>query len=413
MGSSITGFCLGLWFYQHTGSVTQYAAVRTATLLPSVLALPLAGIFVDRYDRQKLLIATELCAGVCSLILAALFVGRVFTVWTVLPTLALASVCGTFQSTALSAILVVLVAPQQRTRANALLQLGLAVSEIVAPLAASALSSMVTLASILAFDVASFACAAVVIVFVRIPKSPRSGSRHLTAAFMWHEFGRACNLIRRAPGLIGLLGLGAVVNLNIGFVTTLVVPLIMSVSDEMALGRTSSAAAVGFLVGSVTMTLWGGPKRAIWGILAATALQGGFMFCASLYVSSTTIAAAAFGIYFTIPFVSAGSQAIWQQRIPIEAQGRIFSIRSTAAVVILALASVIAGPLADRVFEPSMRAGSGTLASVFGPYIGIGPGRGIALMVALLAIFTVFIAVVAWISPSVRQVGNECSVRDA
>ena len=40
---------------------------------------------------------------------------------------------------------------------------------------------------------------------------------------------------------------------------------------------------------------------------------------------------------------------------------------------------LLAGPLADRLFEPAMAVG-GALAPLFGPLVGVGPGAGMALM---------------------------------
>jgi MFS transporter, DHA3 family, macrolide efflux protein len=51
LGSSLTGFALGVWVYQRTGSVTQYALISLFSLLPGLLIAPLAGVLVDRWDR--------------------------------------------------------------------------------------------------------------------------------------------------------------------------------------------------------------------------------------------------------------------------------------------------------------------------------------------------------------------------
>ena len=36
-GSQLTGFALGVWVYQQTGSATQFALISVATVLPFVL----------------------------------------------------------------------------------------------------------------------------------------------------------------------------------------------------------------------------------------------------------------------------------------------------------------------------------------------------------------------------------------
>jgi hypothetical protein len=70
------------------------------------------------------------------------------------------------------------------------------------------------------------------------------------------------------------------------------------------------------------------------------------------------------------------------------------------------LASLAAGPLADRLAEPAMAAG-GALAPVFGPALGLGRGRGIALAIAASGAVSVLIAVAAAAYGPVRRLDEE------
>jgi hypothetical protein len=64
-----------------------------------------------------------------------------------------------------------------------------------------------------------------------------------------------------------------------------------------------------------------------------------------------------------------------------------------------------AGPLADRVFNPAMMPG-GSLADTLGPWIGAGPGRGIALMFALAGAACIATAAAGYLSPALRAVDD-------
>src|SRR5437868_13858431 len=52
IGSGLTSFVLGLWVYQLTGSVTQFALILFSGTLPRILLSPLAGALADRWDRR-------------------------------------------------------------------------------------------------------------------------------------------------------------------------------------------------------------------------------------------------------------------------------------------------------------------------------------------------------------------------
>ncbi len=49
VGSGVTGFALGVWVYQRTGSVTQYTLIALFTTLPGIVISPLTGALVDRW----------------------------------------------------------------------------------------------------------------------------------------------------------------------------------------------------------------------------------------------------------------------------------------------------------------------------------------------------------------------------
>ncbi len=409
-GSTIAGFCLGVWIYQRTGSVTQYGMVSVAVLLPPLLAVPLAGGFVDRHDRRRVLAAAEAMIASCSLALAVLHAAGWLTVWTALPWLSLASASGAFLLSALGAIVTVLVPPADRARANALLQFGTALSEITAPLIAASLMTKVSLGGLLLVDVASSTVAIGALLAVRVPRpaASKEGARAPVSPVPSFRYG--WRYICNQPGLLGLLLLFAGVNFNMRLLTVLVAPLVLSLSDVTALGRISTAAGLGMLAGSLTMMIWGGPKRAIHGVLGSIAAQGLIMMYAPVHRSLLVVAAGAFGVLFTTPIAAAASQAIWQRRVPADIQGRVFAVRSAVARATPVLAAMIAGPLADRLFEPAMSPG-GALARWLGPYLGIGHGRGIALMFAILGLGTISMSILGYMHPDIRGIDDDAALK--
>jgi hypothetical protein len=92
--------------------------------------------------------------------------------------------------------------------------------------------------------------------------------------------------------------------------------------------------------------------------------------------------------------------------VPPELQGRVFSTRMMIAWITFPIAPLIAGPLADYVLEPGMRAGGG-LAAAFGWLTGTGPGAGMALLLAATGVMMMVVGVVGWTVPAVRSVERE------
>jgi hypothetical protein len=71
-----------------------------------------------------------------------------------------------------------------------------------------------------------------------------------------------------------------------------------------------------------------------------------------------------------------------------------------------ALAYLIGGPLADRVFEPLLAA-DGLLAGTVGQIIGVGPGRGMGLIFVVMGLLAMVTAVSAFAYPRIRNLETE------
>ena len=156
----------------------------------------------------------------------------------------------------------------------------------------------------------------------------------------------------------------------------------------------------------VVMTAWGGPQRRIYGVL------GFEMFSAVSFVlmgwqpSAWLIALGAFTAHFAIAIILASNQALWQSKVTPEVQGRVFATQQMVAQATRPLAFLIAGPLADYVFNPWLMPG-GMLTGSAGPFIGIGPGRGIALLFVVMGVIKFGVVLAGFLNPHIRQVEDE------
>lgn len=402
-GSGLTGFALGVWVYQRTGSATQFALISFFTILPGIILSPLAGSLVDRWNRRRVMLIGDVGAGCCTMVMAFLLYRNQLDVWHIYLGMGISSAFNALQWPAYMAAITLMVPKQHLGRANGLIQLGEGVAQIIAPMLAGVLVINFGLPAVLLMDCLSFWFAVITLLVIRIPDVPRSetGTAPQSSIYRDARFGLSYILSRR--GLFGLLMFIMAANFVMGIVQVLLTPLVLTFASVDVVGRVLTAAGLGFLGGSILMSLWGGPRRRVYGVLGCSLIQGLVLFLGGLQPSAWLVAGAAAIIMFNEPLILGCSQTIWQSKVAPEIQGRVFATRRAFAWASGPVAFLIAGPLADRVFEP-MLAPNGLLAGSVGTIIGIGPGRGIGLLYVVLGIAMVLATIVGYLYPPLRTV---------
>jgi len=148
----------------------------------------------------------------------------------------------------------------------------------------------------------------------------------------------------------------------------------------------------GALFGSIVLACWGGPTRRVFGVLGCAIIQGLLLASCSIAKSPIWVLFVAFSYMFLIPLVRVCRESIWQRKVPLGMQGRVFALQRMIAEISLPMAAVIGGPLAD-IAEECFRQRGGYMANSFGNIVGVGPGRGVAFLFLVTGIsfsFTAF-----------------------
>jgi DHA3 family macrolide efflux protein-like MFS transporter len=404
-GSGLTGFSLGIWSYQRTGSTTQYALIFAFTILPAIVISPFAGSLVDRWDHRRALIASHAGIGVSTMLLALLFLAGQLEVWHIYIATAFQSALNTFQWLALSAAVTLVTPAKHLGRASGMTQLSEAVARVVAPMLAGVLLLSVGLWGVLVINSLTALVAVATLLATRIPSIASRPDQKLRGSLK-RDILFGWSYVTERKGLLSLLILFALTNFLSGTVIVLSTPLILSFASVTTLGTILSVAGAGMVAGGLVMSAWGGPKQRVYAVIGFEMLAGASIVVAGLTPSPEVIACATFVFAFSVSSTLAASQAIWQSKIDPAVQGRVFAVRRMIAWSTLPLAYVIAGPLADRVFTPLLVAG-GPLAGTVGRVLGVGAGRGIGLLFVFLGTFVVLISAVAFMSPRLRLIEQE------
>ncbi|RYZ41355.1 MAG: MFS transporter [Myxococcaceae bacterium] len=401
LGSGLTSFALGVWMYETTGGVTRFALVMLSATLPAILLGPVAGALVDRWNRRWVLILSDSIAGLMSLVLATLLFSGYLQPWHAYVTTAVVSAASAFQQPAFSVLVSTVIPPQHLGRANGMVQLGLAASQLIAPLASASLMATVHLQGILIIDAVTFILGTTPLLLLRIPKRFLTTPVQEERPSLGESVRAGARYLGTSRGLLVLIGLLATSNFFLGVLEVLVTPLVLSLSNVSALAAITTAGGVGLLVGSLTMSALGSPRRMVNGILAVQLTSGLLFILVGFITSIPVLTGIAFCFFFSAPLVNGAIQTLLQRKVPLELRGRVFAFTGTLTGAMLPLAYTLSGPLADQVFEPALHPG-GALAALLGRFVGEGAGRGIAVMFILAGLLTIFVTALAALSRPLR-----------
>jgi MFS transporter, DHA3 family, macrolide efflux protein len=404
LGTTMTAFALQIWVFTETGSVTSLALVSLSFALPSTVVSPFAGALVDRWDRRTVMLFSDAAAGVTTLVIAGLYATGGLHLWHVYLLVGLGSVGNAFQAPAWMASIPLLVPKAQLGRANGMVQLNEGLSLVMAPALAGFLLVTFGLGAVLIFDVATFLVGIGTLLLVRFPR-PKEHAETQTGSILGDAIA-GWRYIRDRHGLFGLLWVYAGVNFALSFANVLFIPLVLSFASEAAAGGVLSAAGFGAIFGSIVVSVWGGPKKRVRGTMAAIVGSGIGVALAGGRPSLALVSVAAFLLMATVPVANTASQVLWQLKVPPAVQGRVFAIRRMISQAIAPIAILLAGPLADGVFEPWL-ADDGPLSGSVGSLIGTGAGRGVGFMYIVTGLLTVVIGIVGYLLPRIRHLETE------
>jgi hypothetical protein len=276
---------------------------------------------------------------------------------------------------------------------------------IIAMALAGMLYAVVGVVGCILIDLATFLIAVSVLLSVEIPRAAKSAEGQAIAGDIWSDAIAGFRYLWKRPPLM-LISLWAMtVNFFLGVVLILETPYILArTGSEAALGIALALANSGALVGGVVMAAWGGARPRIHTMMISIAIGGLFLAAVGFAHSAMVIGAALFLFMFSLPFVSASSMSICQAKVAPDVQGRVFAAQGQLAMIMLPAAYLIAGPLADRVFEPAVSSPQWTM---FKPLFGDEPGSGIGVMFFISGVVTTVLSLITYAIPIVRNLERD------
>jgi hypothetical protein len=292
-------------------------------------------------------------------------------------------------------------------RAGGMVQIGEAISQLFSPAIAGIMFVTIGIKGVVLTDFITFIFAVSTLLLVRIPEPEQSDEGKKGRGSFWEEMVFGWKYIVARKGLLYLLLFFALINFTGGMIGPLIQPLMLDIVEPDIMGYIFSFIGLGMLAGTIIMSIWGGPKRRILGILIPSLVQGILTLILGASVSIPLFAGGGFFYLLVSPILNGSSQALWQTKTAPDVQGRVFSVRRMIAQFTSPISILVAGPLAEKVFQPLLLEGGALANTIFGSIIGVGPGRGTGMVLFVMGVINVLAVFLAYSNSRLRLVEDE------
>ena len=353
---------LPIYVYQATGSALATGAMFAAGLLPTVLFGSVAGVFVDRWDRQRTLVFGNVLLALS--VLPLLLVPQTGWLWVVYAVAFIQSCFGIFNEPAENSLLPALVGEERLMTANSLNATNNNLARLAGPALAGLVVGWFGLVGVVVVDAASYLVAAALVSLVsarsapgRPEEAPPADAGGVAAAFagVWSEWAEGLRLMITGRVILTVLLVGAITGLGEGVFAALFPPFVRVALDggALELGWLMSAQAVGGVLGGLVVGAAAArlsPPRLLGLGAVLFGLTDLAIFVYPSFVQSIAVGLALF-VLVGVPAAGmlAGLQTLLQTSAEDRFRGRVFGALGTTQALLMLAGALLGGALGDAV----------------------------------------------------------------
>ena len=371
-GSALTSLAAGILVYRLTGSALSVGLMLMATAVPTLFVGLIAGVFVDRYDRKRIMIAADLIRAVLVLLIPFLISANIAWLYLVV---ALSSAVGQFFDPAHESVLPEVASDEELAAANSMIAISSFGSTAIGFAASGLIASRFPIEWAFYLDALSFAFSAGCILLIRI--APLKVEGQTTVATVVRNLRAGMRFLFDNAVLRSVFVLGLLISLSFGLWNVLLLPFAIRAlhATEFEYGLQEGLTSVGFVMCSLLMARLADRLRE--GQWVTISLVG--MGLAGVFYALSTSVPIAIALVMVSGFMNApysvARRLLVQRNTPREMRGRVNSALFVTRDVVFLIGMVAAG-LADVIDVRVLMLSSSVLVLVPGLLALVLPGLG-------------------------------------
>ncbi|OEC02374.1 macrolide transporter [Lysinibacillus sphaericus] len=404
IGTGMTAFGLGVYVWQLTKSALDVAMVEMAALLPMILFSPAAGVLADRFDRRLLMIIGDCVSGLGLVLLLVLMNTGNIQVWQICLCVGFSSAFASLLDPAYKATLTDLLSEDEYAKASGMVGIASSSKFLISPIIGGLILAFYSMELIIIIDILTLVITVSTILFVRKSLSVKPLEKKDLDFFK--DLKEGWQIIVESKGVMLLIVLVSVLMFYMGIIQVLSKPMILSFASEKTTGILQTVVACGMMVSSILIGT-GIIKRNFVKVMVVSFIVSGITMAGfGATTSIPVIIISGFLFFASLPFATTCIDVLIRKSIDNEKQGRAWGLISLISQIGFVVAYVIAGVLADYVFNPALVEG-GVLANTVGKIIGTGETRGIGFLIILSGVGLIITALFVSKSKGIREMEKQ------
>jgi DHA3 family macrolide efflux protein-like MFS transporter len=345
VGSALTSLAAGILIFRLTGSALSVGMMLMATALPTLLVGLVAGVFVDRYDRKKIMIISDLIRAVLVFLIPFLIPYSIAWLYILV---ALSSAVAQFFDPAHESVLPEVASDEELAAANSMIAISSFGSTAIGFAASGLIASRFAIEWAFYIDAITFLLSALCIGLIRVQPLEVEGETNVRTVV--HNLREGAQFLFTNDILRSVFLVGTFYVVSVGLWNSLLLPFALRAlnATEFEYGLQEGLTSVGFVIGSLVMAKFAERLReGQWLVISMV----GMMIAGIFYGLSQSISVA-IGLVIVSGFVNApygiSRRLLVQRNTPREVRGRVNSALFVSRDVVLLIGMGLAG-LADLI----------------------------------------------------------------
>ena len=384
LGSAMTSYALVIWSYTQKQSALMTSLLMVCSYAPYVIFSIFAGALSDRWNKKATMLVCDTVAVVSTVVMLVLMKQQMLQVGHLYLINIVNGLMNTVQQPASEVAVTRILPPKYYQKVGGMRYLANALNSILTPIIATAVLGIAGMDAVIAFDLFTFGAAFMTLAFgIQIPEgreeAPGNESLLISA-------GKGIAYLRTEKGIFGLILFLAAINLVASIYDAALPAMMLSRKggSQTAMGLVNAVIGAATLLGSILASVLPKPKSRVRVICNSLLFAMSFEnFLLALGRTPLVWCIGGFLGWIAIPLMNTNLDVILRSRIPMEMQGRVYSVRNSLQFFTIPIGYFLGGFLVDRVFEPLMA--SRKEGSILVRIFGSGKGSGAALLFFVIA----------------------------